>query len=425
MGNLSYSQSDSFKLVGKFWINNDKNNAVDGILYHTAKRSVIKTMGRLTTTASNSGRFLLQNSHEAVIYGYLENGLTIRVNKYVASYYKDSITIFKGEFLVFNFDILNYTNISDFDFPTSTIYLRFNNLYNWLREIPNKQLNFAEIECEGHNLLLKLEGYKTTKQIQKEKVQIELMPQIILKMDNYSYALVQSFIKKLTDFFTILSNTVFNVTHEEYVKSINTWKILSRFHFQTNFNENNSQFTNINQLNFVYQNVKSNLNSLLLNYLKLSNTENDHYPLLESLLIFLESNQSDLSSFLNYINAIDSSLKNEEFSNHKKIKNLKDKVRRMINSIPNPLKKQFFKNDESLSEFTDSVVDTRDYRIHKDKSNSVYLLNDPASLMNATTKLHYCIYVYVLQEIGISESLIISNFEPVFKQVASSLFINI
>lgn len=104
---------------------------------------------------------------------------------------------------------------------------------------------------------------------------------------------------------------------------------------------------------------------------------------------------------LNYTNAIENYMKEETYpSNGKKVKDLYEKLKRIIDSVnKNGI---FFKNKFEEGNFCNSIKATRDYLVHGDKANNEELLRGD-KLNRYDDCLKRILYYFILIKLGVKK----------------------
>ncbi|MCT3198645.1 HEPN domain-containing protein [Limosilactobacillus reuteri] len=249
-----------------------------------------------------------------------------------------------------------------------------------------------------------------------EKIQIIKSPVLKISWDDtFKQSTVNCLISKLTNLLTLLTDSVFQITQVQYIKELGNSLQETRNSFVRNDIDPNMKFTLNPALIIVYHQIENCFEKVLQTYLNLTNS-NSSYPLVKSLLLFLNSNQNDNSNLLNYVNSIETAFKNEHYSSDgKKISALKGKIKFFMGKIPEDLIDKMFRQQSDQEAFIKSLVDTRDYLVHGDKATSDYLL-DQLGINVALEKLHLLVYVYVLLILKVPKDLIIKNFSIPYVQ---------
>lgn len=423
LGTLSYTLNDSFKLLGYFSINQFNPNNKDlipGIFSFNKGICTLEVFNNFYKPSANGNiSFPITSSNDGLIFGILEDGIRIKINKYLSQNFTQHFPGFpKSSFLIYNYDM--YSPISNphssWTFNPNYLLLRFNNLFNWIRELPNADKKLATIQLDNDTFNIFIQSYETSQQVEMEKIQIIKSPVLKISWDDtFKQSAVNCLISKLTNLLTLLTDSVFQITQVQYIKELGNSLRETRNSFVRSDIDPNIKFTLNPALIIVYHQIEDHFEKVLQTYLNLTKS-NSSYPLLQSLLLFLNSNQNDNSNLLNYINSIETAFKNKHYSsNGKKISSLKGKIKFFMGEIPEDLLDKMFNQQSDREAFIRSLVDTRDYLVHGDKASSDYLL-DQLGINVALEKLHLLVYVYVLLDLKVPKDLVIKNFSIPYAQ---------
>ena len=228
----------------------------------------------------------------------------------------------------------------------------------------------------------------------------------------YSEKTILNYISKFEKFISIINDSRMDITSIRFMKDKKCIKLRLPYSevMKENASKDFSSFIYIpglafkfytNELGNVFKTVNKddiNFNNLINNYIYNINRE-------------LNIN----SSLLDYVNSIEFYMAGKKFKNGKNIKSLNKKISFFIESLPEKLYHLFFeeaksKENPTESMFINSVVDTRDYLTHGEKTKSEFLITDFQKQVDYVEFLRNIIRVKILYEYNIPEDIIYQEY---------------
>lgn len=228
----------------------------------------------------------------------------------------------------------------------------------------------------------------------------------------YSEKTILNYISKFEKFISIINDSRMDITSIRFMKDKKCIKLRLPYSeiMKENASKDFSSFIYIpglafkfytNELGNVFKAVNKddiNFNNLINNYIYNINRE-------------LNIN----SSLLDYVNSIEFYMAGKKFKNGKNIKSLNKKISFFIESLPEKLYHLFFeeaksKENPTESMFINSVVDTRDYLTHGEKTKSEFLITDFQKQVDYVEFLRNIIRVKILYEYNIPEDIIYQEY---------------
>lgn len=404
-----------FSLMGHFSKSPKTKDILEGstgtLNYHDGMAEVEMTPV-ITYPVGDDGAFLdVWNEEDAIIYGYLEDGTYVRFNSFSTTY---DVNHAPG------FPVIRY-KVSDLDFSKSEFksdsHLTYDHVlvtYDSLNEfgafvVPElmkkeKSENppFFIGGSEDFDVYLTYEWKQYGNRVNVSvKAQVEL--EIRIKRQNSK---IDTFIKDFEAFWSVINNSTINATSVRYVDKDNN--VLRTHLFVGPHTERNGK-TNYSygidsDLNI--ETYKDKLGKIIDFILTKKNDQFD--KLVQNYLYNIDDDLNLDSALINYVNSIDIYMNGSTYSNGAEIQSLSSKIIFWLKQIPESLYGLYFDkskrnaNDDKRDAFIKSLVDTRDYLTHFDKTTSPYLISDSAQV-TYITQIRALIHIYILHTYGIPD----------------------
>lgn len=415
MAVLEHTAKDSYRVLGYFGLSPEEIEKGEnpGILSVHKGEGTLELFGGLLTKSLVSGgeSTIVGSSMEGAIYGLLEDGTFLEATQYIAKMHQRNIPGFgTSSYEIYDYDLWNIY-YSDFECDVDkvipdSILVRYNNLFNWVRELPETELVLTSVVLDGHSYDLSVIQNSLERQIDLESVQVVSTPLLQIKCtSSFDASNSKRLITTLTEFFTLVTDTVFNPLSIKYVKGrqgARTWISGSK-------RNENRQFTRNISILLVHHQMKDYLGRVLQGYID-AETDGELAPLKDVLISTLTLNQTLAESeFINYVNAIDVAYHDKKYQGcTKSISSLRKKLGKFINVLPVELLAGMFSTEDEEESFIGSLVGTRNFLVHGAKANSELVLKGPEIIV-ALEKIHLIVYSYFLLGIGVPEEAIVQH----------------
>ncbi len=424
--NLNETTRSEFELMGEFGVNPDflerqlRDGFAIGVFKYEGGKAEVKTTPVLYTKDDKiAGGYLpLTNSIKHCIYGFLEDGTFVRLNTFSSSNHRlhiSGLSAIKYISYETDFSRLPFNKEQE----PEELWITINSLSEIASYIIPQDLENTEAlrkqdvkicELTDFDIFLKLLYFKNNSQMSssiKTNIALKIKPH-----KPYSEKTILNYINKFEKFISIINDSRMDITSIRFMKDKKCIKLRLPYSevMKENASKDFSSFVYIpglafkfytNELGNVFKAVNKddiNFNNLINNYIYNINRE-------------LNIN----SSLLDYVNSIEFYMAGKKFKNGKNIKSLNKKISFFIESLPEKLYHLFFeeaksKENPTESMFINSVVDTRDYLTHGEKTKSEFLITDFQKQVDYVEFLRNIIRVKILYKYNIPEDIIYQEY---------------
>ncbi|MBU7455458.1 HEPN domain-containing protein [Leuconostoc fallax] len=427
----NYTFDDSLEIQGLFGntpniqqLDDDKISGTLLIKNGVGELNILGKIEKVDYTLPTSGVIinnenLLRYSNEGYIYGFLENGNIIRLDKF---YMKDYKTSFPGLERA-SYDVEKIRSIigktDNFDFPSNYAYISINSLVYWgftNQFFPPHNLstvgpNVPVGSFDYKNLYFSLEicpsrFHKTNARNQNVITTYNSLTFKIIFPTTCSDEQLEAISEEINKFIIILTH------HASYISKIQKDLKSEKLNISSSVISHHGDKSDIADYSSIreplsYQNIQSGFDfqKYLTNYLSKSFELN---VMINSFLMNINGNLVVENSLLSYSNAIDIYYRNATYTtNNKLIKNFKDKLSRFIDEIPPKIRSLFFSSTDKKDFFVKATKTTRDFLVHGIHSESNFVLND-VRLTLLVINLDWLVYITILTKLGIDEATILN-----------------
>ena len=367
----------------------------------------------------NGGYFPLVSSSQQYIYGFLEDGTYVRLNKYTSSNRRLALPGSSAT------NYISYeTDFSRTSFAkeelADDVWITINSLSELASFIIPKELENVEtlnnvtkriVELPAFDLFLKV-LYTQKKTMTSYNVNVNVALEV-KPHDGEKEIDILNFVKKFESFISVINDSQMDITAIKFFKNKRCTKL--RLPYSTVTEENStkdfSRLCQISRLNFGY--YQENLSDIF----KVINDQDIKLNRLVSNYMYNINHELNIdSSLLNYVNSIEFYLRAEKYQNGKNIESLYNKIKCFIERLPNELYCIFFnesigpKNTKEIS-FIKTIVNTRNYLVHGKGEDSAFLLSNFQEKTDYVEFLRHLIRVKILYRYGIPKKIIAQEYK--------------
>lgn len=383
--------SDSFIIMGYFGISNSIKENIPGLLIFNQGKVTLKLLDVLV---KNNIMVDDDNNHKIKIYGYLENGYYVRLNNFIVQRRYFNIpgintVIYESD----NIDFARYSFSRYLSKKYKSIFVDYDSLQEFcgsnliqkdkiqnLIETDDFSLTFASIGEKSYFIGKNTEETKRYLVITPKNNEYQARDIIILFKNFLSLINYCDIYTKSEDYFYEKGDIIQHIC----------WSSERKYHYS---------FSYINNCLYSIHYSDSKLKQIIS---KLVNLSDRGKRLLNNFVLNLNDNMDSEVSLVTYVTGIDFYMKGRKYSsNNKTISCLNSKIRFFIQDLPSNLQNIFFSDSSEENEFIKSIVDTRDFLVHRDKALNDDLLKG-TQLKKANEKLSLLIETYFLNLLGFS-----------------------
>lgn len=423
--NLRETTHCEFALMGYFSLDSSIDKLLKGSVGKLEYKNGIASIEVATAIQQESdksgGTYNIENESDGVIYGILEDGTFVRLNKFHCNQWIHHIP---------GFSTATYTAY-DIDFSKEVFTQNSLLNYSWIKitldslstighfiipdinQLKGKDQQLVKIGTSNNfDTYLSYEWKQSNNGIAGITYKTTINVDLDLKIKNYSIT-ANSFFNKFKNFLSILNDFQINITSIRYIDEKEDTVLLRLYN--SNFTDRNKRldYLNVCPNELYFQKYKAQLSTIIQNII---NTDKRFDHLVQNYIYNIDDELNLDSALINYVNSVDIYMNGRKYSNGKTMSCLASKFKFWINELPNKLYGLFFDvekkghKDPKIDKFITSIVDTRDYLTHYEKQNSVFLLND-SNQLDYIIFLRSLIRVYILYKYGIPEQNIEINYD--------------
>ncbi|MBW0438096.1 HEPN domain-containing protein [Lactobacillus crispatus] len=423
--NLRETTHSEFALMGYFSLDSSIDKLLKGSVGKLEYKNGIASIEVATAIQQKSdksgGTYNIENESDGVIYGILEDGTFVRLNKFHCNHWVRHIP---------GFSTATYTAY-DIDFSKEIFTQNSLLNYSWIKitldslstigsfiipdinQLKGKDQPLVKIgTTDNFDAYLSYEWKHSNNGIAGITYKTNITVDLDLKIKRYSND-AYVFFNNFRNFLSVLNDFQVNITSIRYINEQGNTILLRLYKSSLTDRNGKLDYLNVCHNELYFQEYRDKLLTIFKN---INNADNKFNLLVQNYIYNIDDELSLDSALINYVNAVDIYMNGRKYSNGKPIRNLASKFKFWIKELPNTLYSLFFDvekrdhEDPKIKKFITSIVDTRDYLTHYEKQNSAFLLND-SNRLDYIIFLRALIHVYILYKYGIPENSIKINYE--------------
>lgn len=417
--NLNETTHSKFSLMGHFSVSPDIKTILKGstgIFEYSDGMAKIKMMPLLFTKKDKNAQFVVNDSDDATIFGFLEDGTYIRVNIFYSNYYVQHLP---GSSVIYY--VATDIDFSKSDFTCEEDYsrtiIRYDSLDEFADFIVPDLSNIDKSEGKSPLLLetnkycdifLKYECHEKENKISlTRRANVEL--EILIKKHS---PVINSFINNFGAFLSVINNSRRNIISTRCFDKENNCILLHLTSSSKTKRNGQVDYSDGLTSEFNFFNYQDKLTTIVDN---IFNANDQFNKLVQNYVFNIDDELNYDSALINYVSAIDIFMNGSTYHNGKKISSLFCKLKIWLQRFPDQLYGLLFDEnkkdteDEKRDYFLHSLVDTRDYLIHYEKVSSNYLIPE-VQKVKYIKQLRTLIHIYILFIYGIPEKYLLKYY---------------